>query len=77
MNHFPPLGLKHRDERLVGASSEVKTSASPFVDMDDEEDPQVLYDKVHMHTHTQERDFATCYTVQQIPDNTEMLGWDW
>lgn len=47
---FPSLsshaGLKHRDERLLGASSDVKTSASPFVDVDEEEDPQVLYDKV-------------------------------
>ena len=37
-------GLKHREERVVGG--ELKATASPF-DMDkDDEDPQVLYDKV-------------------------------
>ena len=29
----------------------MKTSASPFVDVDEEEDPQVLYDKVCAHHH--------------------------
>ena len=46
--HCTFAGLKHRDERLLGAGSEVKTSASPFAaDVDEEEeDPQVLFDKV-------------------------------
>lgn len=38
--------LKHRDERLLGAGGDIKTSASPFVDMEEDEDPEVLYDKV-------------------------------
>ena len=42
---FMPLcvGMKHREERVVGG--EVKPTASVFGE-EEEEDPQVLYDKV-------------------------------
>ena len=38
-------GMKHREERVVGG--EVKASRLPF-DEEDEEDPEVLYDKVSL-----------------------------
>ena len=37
------LGMKHREERVIGG--EVKPTALTFEEEDDE-DPQVLYDKV-------------------------------
>ena len=37
------VGMKHREERVVGG--EVKPTASMFGE-EEEEDPQVLYDKV-------------------------------
>ena len=43
------VGMKHREERVVGG--EVKPTASMFGE-EEEEDPQVLYDKVSpCHSH--------------------------
>ena len=39
------IGMKHREERVVGG--EVKPTASVFGE-EEEEDPQVLYDKVSL-----------------------------
>ena len=40
------LGLKHREERVVGG--EVKPTATPFMaDVEEEEEPEILYDKVN------------------------------
>ena len=42
--HPSSSGLKHREERVI--SGELKPSASPFGVQEEEEEPEVLYDKV-------------------------------
>ena len=43
-------GMKHREDRMSGRGTEVSASskASPFSADVDEEDPEVLYDKVKL-----------------------------
>ncbi len=47
---FFKLGMKHREDRMSGRGTDMTAAgASPFTaDMEEEEDPEVLYDKVRL-----------------------------